>query len=117
MTKHGITLTVFTTLDTNSFSPMVSYTKTRQNGFDPPPCERCGRNADEVERCLSAHHVYPRQYEFGQHIADQCIILCRGCHDDLETIIRYHERQHGSGDGRSELPRYQYAHLALDFIT
>lgn len=96
---------------------MVSYTKTRQDYFEPPPCERCGKNADEVQQCLTAHHVYPRQFEFGDHIADQCIILCRDCHDDMETIIRYHERRHGPTDRRTELPRYQYAHLALDFIT
>jgi len=99
-------------LATNACSGMFAHSKTDRRDFNPPPCRKCG-----CEHDLTRHHIYPRRFEFGDVIADKVIILCRDCHDRLEHVIRQHEKQHAKTNQRTQLPKYRYPHISLQFIT
>lgn len=43
---------------------------------------------------LTRHHLYPKRH-YGRHFSKSLFILCRACHNELETYIPQHRMQHG----------------------
>lgn len=60
---------------------------------------------------LSRHHIKPiRHFGKGRH-NDHIVLLCRGCHDDLEVIITRRERYRAG-----ELATWEYFAIVAKFI-
>ncbi len=53
----------------------------RKDNYTVCPC------CNEV-RVLTRHHVYPRRV-YGRANNNDVFLLCRNCHDELETYIPY----------------------------
>jgi len=84
----------------------------------PPPCRRCGAEEGDEFITLTRHHIIPQRTDCRDPLVkDKVIILCRSCHDDVEKLIRHHERRYGKQNCRSELPKWMYIYLSLQFIT
>jgi len=70
----------------------------RKSNYTVCPC--CGK-----ERILTRHHVYPRRV-FGRQNNNELFLLCRACHDELETFIPYHP-----------MPADFYPRILNEFVT
>ena len=70
-------------------------------------CPKC-----KTEQKLTNHHIFPICF-WGKN-GDK-VLICRGCHDDLEYFITRIEGRTRKGK-RNQLPRISYFNIYLLFI-
>lgn len=91
-------------------------TKARMTSSNSNEGDDMSRHKEECPKCgcnkrLTRHHIFPKRH----FKSNEVILLCRECHDKLESIINDAEYLFGNGR-RKKMKRMTYYEILVRFI-